>query len=221
MIKTRKAVSLQIMEDNIKNQERNTLLMKWCEQMLSYRIPRWNELPEIELYMDQVIALMEKYLGVFYDEENKTITPSIINNYVKLGLVPPPIKKRYSKIHLAYLLIICILKQVMPINVVMKIIECQTQKYPIEDVYDHFCEEQERSLLGAIKKASNFCSPSNNEIFVEDFILSSAITANSEKAVAEKFTNIMDSMDSSEKKEKEKEKDKEKEKSRPKAEKAE
>ena len=91
--------------------------------MLSYRIPRWNELPEIELYMDQVIALMEKYLGVFYDEENKTITPSIINNYVKLGLVPPPVKKRYSKIHLAYLLIICILKQVMPINVVMKIIE--------------------------------------------------------------------------------------------------
>ena len=199
-------------ENEIKNNELNKVLSDWCEQMLSYRIPRWRELPEIELYMDQVIALMEKYLGVFYDEENKTITPSIINNYVKLGLVPPPIKKRYSKIHLAYLLIICILKQVMPINAVMRIIECQTKKYPIEDVYDHFCEEQERSLLSVIKKASRIFDAPDSEILIEDFILSSAITANSEKAISERFTNFIDSLDSAEKKEKDKEKDSQKEK---------
>ena len=196
--------------EETKTNELNNVLANWCEQMLSYRIPRWNELPEIELYMVQVIALMEKYLGVFYDEENKTITPSIINNYVKLGLVPPPVKKRYSKIHLAYLLIICILKQVMPINAVMRIIECQTQKYPIEDVYDHFCEEQERSLLSVIKKASHLCASPDSDILVEDFILSAAITANSEKAISERLTNLIEPKTSPEKKEKEKEKDKEK-----------
>ncbi len=199
-------------ENEIQASEPNIKIINWCEQMMSYRIPRWKELPEIELYMDQVIALMEKYLGVFFDEENKTITPSIINNYVKLGLVPAPVKKRYSKIHLAYLLIICILKKIMPINAVMKIIECQTQKYPIEDVYDHFCEEQERSLLSVIKKTANICGEDCDKMIIEDFILSSAITANSEKSVAEKITSLLEENEAPDGKEKEKEKDRDKDK---------
>lgn len=199
-------------ENQIQASEPNIKIINWCEQMMSYRIPRWKELPEIELYMDQVIALMEKYLGVFFDEENKTITPSIINNYVKLGLVPAPVKKRYSKIHLAYLLIICILKKIMPINAVMKIIECQTQKYPIEDVYDHFCEEQERSLLSVIKKTANICGEDCDKMIIEDFILSSAITANSEKSVAEKITSLLEENETPDGKEKEKDKDRDKDK---------
>ena len=57
------------------------------------KIPKWNELPELDLYMDQVIVLMEKHLNA--SKKDKLITPSMINNYVKLGIVPPPIKKQY------------------------------------------------------------------------------------------------------------------------------
>lgn len=198
-------------ENESKNTELNKRISNWCEQMLSYRIPRWGELPEIELYMDQVIALMEKYLGVFYDEGNKTITPSIINNYVKLGLVPPPVKKRYSKVHLAYILIICILKQVMPINNVIRIIEHQIHQHSIEEVYNHFCEEQERSLLSVVNNALILCNPTD-ENKLEDFILRSTITANSEKAISEKMADFIDAVYPSEIKDKDRETDKDKKK---------
>ena len=83
------------------------------EVLNARKIPLWNELPELDLYMDQVIGLMEKYLNA--SKKDKLITPSMINNYVKLGIMPPPQKKKYSKTHIAYLIIICSLKQVMPI----------------------------------------------------------------------------------------------------------
>ena len=68
-------------------------------KIIKHKLPYWDELPEIDLYMDQVIVLMEKYLSWYigYDSENKIITPSMINNYVKLGIIPAPIKKKYSK----------------------------------------------------------------------------------------------------------------------------
>ena len=86
---------------------------KYSDKLYSRKIPLWNELPELDLYMDQIIVLMEKYLGS--SQEDKLITPSMINNYVKLGIIPRPTKKKYSKTHIAYLIIICSLKQVMPI----------------------------------------------------------------------------------------------------------
>ena len=57
-------------------------------------IPHWDALPDLDLYMDQVIAFMEKYLSLFGDSRDKLITPSMINNYVKLGVLPPPVKKK-------------------------------------------------------------------------------------------------------------------------------
>ena len=194
-------------EKEAKTIELNRQISEWCSQMLEYRIPRWNELPEIELYMDQVIALMEKYLGVFYDDENKTITPSMINNYVKLGLIPAPVKKKYSKIHLAYILIICILKQVIPINAITRMIDHQMSKHSIEEAYDRFCEEQEKAFLGSVKKAMEINDPAN-EIMLEDYILLSTIAANSEKAVSGKLTAIIDRINNPEKEEKEKSKEK-------------
>ena len=191
-----------------KNSELDSQISEWCRQMLEYRIPRWNELPEIELYMDQVIALMEKYLGVFYDDETKTITPSMINNYVKLGLIPAPVKKKYSKIHLACILIICILKQVIPINSISRMIEHQMSRHSVEEAYDRFCEEQEKAFHSSIKRAMEMSDPSN-EIMLEDFILLSTIAANSEKAVSGRLTAIIDKINNANNEEKEKTKEKE------------
>ena len=63
-------------------------------------IPHWDALPDLDLYMDQVIAFMEKYLSLFGDSRDKLITPSMINNYVKLGVLPPPVKKKYNQLML-------------------------------------------------------------------------------------------------------------------------
>jgi hypothetical protein len=66
--------------------------------LTSYSLPSWDMLPDIELYMDQVVSVVTKYL----EAPNSTIvftrpvTSSMINNYVKLGIIPPPVKKKYS-----------------------------------------------------------------------------------------------------------------------------
>ena len=64
------------------------------------RLPRWEDLPDIELYMDQVLTLISKYLSMFNEVSGaeKLITPSMINNYVKAKLVAAPINKKYPRI---------------------------------------------------------------------------------------------------------------------------
>ena len=108
------------------------------EKLYARKIPIWSELPELDLYMDQIIVLMEKYLGS--NPEDKLITPSMINNYVKLGIVPPPIKKKYSKIHIAYLIIICSLKQVIPIADIKILIDEKLKNISIEDLLNEYSQ---------------------------------------------------------------------------------
>lgn len=75
------------------------------------QIPSWNKLPDFGLYMDQVIVLMERALkGVLPEGE---LTKSMVNNYVKVGLIPRPVGKKYEREHLALLLMICIFKQAL------------------------------------------------------------------------------------------------------------
>ena len=96
-------------------------------KIVKHKLPYWDELPEIDLYMDQVIALMDKYLSFHKTDDNTTIvTHSMINNYVKLGMMPAPIKKKYSREHIAYLIIICSLKQALPISDIKDLIEIRT-----------------------------------------------------------------------------------------------
>ena len=106
------------------------------EALNTRKIPLWNELPELDLYMDQIIVLMEKYLGS--TPKDKLITPSMINNYVKLGIIPSPTKKKYSKIHIAYLIIICSLKQVMPIADIKILIEEKLKNSSIEELLNEY-----------------------------------------------------------------------------------
>lgn len=72
----------------------NEELALWGQTIEEFQLPRWNLLPDIELYMDQVLTLIEKYLSPLIVQPNqKIITAAMINNYVKLGLIPAPIKR--------------------------------------------------------------------------------------------------------------------------------
>ena len=71
-----------------------------CEKIADFHMPRWEELPEIDLYMDQVIAKAEKYLRPITAEGDNLLTQAMINNYVKNGIVPPPIAYGADTYHL-------------------------------------------------------------------------------------------------------------------------
>ena len=68
------------------------------------------DIPNIDLYMDQVLTYMHRQLSLFErSEDNPLLTSSMINNYVKSGVLERPEKKKYSKNHLATLMVICML----------------------------------------------------------------------------------------------------------------
>lgn len=110
-------------------------------KIVKHKLPYWDELPEIDLYMDQVIVLMEKYLSFHKtDDDTKVITNSMINNYVKLGIMPAPIKKKYSREHIAYLIIICTLKQALPISDIKHLIQLRVKRSSIEETLNFFSD---------------------------------------------------------------------------------
>lgn len=114
---------------------------------LNYRFVRWHDLPDIDLYMDQLITFVEKNIGDLFSDDEKCITPAMINNYVKLKLIPKPIKKRYSRKHLAYLMAITTLKQVLPIPKIKEGIDQAIEVHGADESYDLFCKAMEDSLF--------------------------------------------------------------------------
>lgn len=88
------------------------------------------EVPNIPLYMDQVTTFMDAQLASSKRyPEDKILTKTMINNYAKNDLLPPPVKKKYSKEHVLMLIFIYYYKGVIPMN------EIQTLLQPITDHY--------------------------------------------------------------------------------------
>ena len=128
-------------------------LPETCDTLSAFRLPRWAELPDLPLYMDQVLGLIERYLGAYPGFDKKGLTSSMVNNYVKLGVMPPPVKKKYTRTHLAYLIVICLLKPCLPIAAVRALMAGEAESAPEQALYDRFCEAFERSNRAAAEKA--------------------------------------------------------------------
>lgn len=127
-------------------------MKRWGEELKQVHLPRWEELPSFDLYIDQVISLIQGYLyPLFPNEQESILTSAMINNYVKLKLIPKAEKKRYQRMHLAYLIAITILKQVLTISQVKEGIDYQANMSGLKEAFNLFCEEQEYSL-GCVAK---------------------------------------------------------------------
>lgn len=116
-----------------------------------FHIPRWEELPDIDLYVDQVITLFDNYLSKYLendsqDTENSILTKTMINNYVKHGLLKSPVKKKYGKEQIATLFVIGILKQVYSINDISNLIRLSIKTTSLNIAYNRFCDFLEESI---------------------------------------------------------------------------
>lgn len=103
------------------------------------------DIPNIDLYMDQVTTFMDSRLrsSVRYPSEDKILTKTMINNYAKNDLLPAPVKKKYSKEHVLLLIFIYYYKGVMSINDIQTLLRPITDKYfqndkdfKLEDIYN-------------------------------------------------------------------------------------
>ena len=130
-------------------------------ESLEFHIPRFNELPRVPLYKDQVITYLENLVKVINIEgDEKIITPTMINNYVKQKVVSPPKDKKYNEKHLAYLIVVCLLKQAFTLQEICELINIQIESCPIEVAYDYFCEDVEQAIK-AVFSTRDFSYPTS------------------------------------------------------------
>lgn len=104
----------------------NSLLQRLAK--LNYIKP--GDVPNIDLYMDQVTTFMDEHLSdVKRYEDDKILTKTMINNYTKNDLLPPPVKKKYSKEHIYVLTFIYYLKNILSISDIQKLLNPLTDKF--------------------------------------------------------------------------------------------
>ena len=110
----------------------------FAQALQRYQPIPWEQIPDLGLYMDQVVTFLERQCKTLYCEGERIFTPAMVNNYVKMGLVDRPIGKKYGREQLAQLLMICVLKQAASAEG-MKLLLSSARGETIEAVYSHFC----------------------------------------------------------------------------------
>ena len=158
------------------------------ETIMKIHIPRWNELPEIDLYLDQVVNYIEKYLGQYNaNKEDKIITKTMINNYVKQGIMPAPTKKKYNREHIAYLIVICVLKQVYSMSDIGILIALTIQYFEISKAYNRFCANLEVSIKNVFSRKE---FPNVEKMTEEQYLLKNVVQSVADELYVEfKFLN--------------------------------
>lgn len=115
------------------------------ERLRNQRPVDWDHLPDFSLYMDQVLSYMDRQVIRF--DEDDGLTAAMVNNYTKSGLVPRAEGKKYSREHLAYLTVICVLKRVMSTRDMDLLIREELQgNRPVRDGYAAFCDSLDKAL---------------------------------------------------------------------------
>ncbi len=160
--------------------------LEYAKKISRQHIVSWNELPEVDLYMDQVLIYIESHMKDFVSKDTKFITKSMVNNYVKQNIMPAPVNKKYAKKHLAYLIMICILKQILPLPDVKKLIDQKLEKSSIEDTFNTFGKSYNKAVSSIVGLAKQ--SYRNSDFLeLEDFNFFMTIGANSAKLIIEEL----------------------------------
>ena len=115
------------------------------EAIEGFRLPRYAQIPNVGLYLEQVVRYVNTHLAPLGEPE---LTSSMVSNYVKQGLISSPIKKSYTAEHLARLLFIAVVKPVVPLEGLRMMFSIQGDNYTLPTAYDYFCDEFE-NMLGA------------------------------------------------------------------------
>ena len=115
----------------------------------------WELIPDLGLYMDQVIiSITRMYQPLYGDAAEGYLSASMINNYVKAKLIPRPVGKKYSREQIALLTMIVALKQVASIEDVRRMIT-PAEGMTVEQLYTHFCRRQKTVLAALLADEAN------------------------------------------------------------------
>lgn len=112
-------------------------LRRWEKYLERFRLPQWEQIPDFGLYMDQVLQLLDGYLCYLPPEleQPQPITAAAINNYVRTKVLPEPRKKKYYRVHIAELIMICTLKQTLQLSMLQTLLPASQPEEDVARVY--------------------------------------------------------------------------------------
>ena len=174
-------------------------LLRWDNFITDYHLPEWNSIPEFGLYMDQVIVLLEQYLSFIptpAGAKEHIVTSATINNYVRLKIMPAPVKRKYHRVHIAYLVMILTMKQSLSISDVQKVIPpMDSSEDEVLSVYEDYSEKFRRLALFFNQQVQSAAegvrsTEQSSDNAVELLVIESALIAGFSKILAEKLIRL-------------------------------
>ena len=171
-------------------------LRRWERYLAEYRLPAWDEIPEMGLYMEQVIQYLKKHLDYLPPElkEEQFITAATINNYVRKKVMPEPVKKKYYRLHLAYLIMICTLKHSLSIPTLQTVIPADLSEEEMRRTYESYVYRQQVTTRYFVQEvgagAAKILDMEAGKLAAEDteqLIISLAIVSGLSRLAAEKL----------------------------------
>ena len=172
-------------------------LRRWEKYLGSYRLPDWEELPDIGLYMEQGVTLLKGYLNYLPPEleEEQFITPAAINNYVRKKIMPEPVRKKYYRVQIAYLIMICTLKHCLSIPTLQTMLPRGMTEAEVEHTYtayvnrhriaSDFYVRQVREAAAGILDQQSYSELATDD--TTDLIVSAAVISGFSRLLAEKL----------------------------------
>ena len=188
----------------------------WMNELSNFSFKDYETLPDIDLYMDQVVTFLDRELSIFQTSSlDKQITPSMINNYVKGEVLPSPISKKYNKEHLALIEEICTLKQVLSIAEVKQILDSEYKDCLVKgETFNKFNKMNNDKIQESVEKAFKQLNviDENDTTALTNMALDFAMTANTYIQISKRILYLIRAYDAYEKARDEREKKNKKEK---------
>ena len=173
----------------------NKSLKLWLEEIDNFELTKYENLPDIDLYMDQILTYLERQLNTFaVSSLDKQITSSMINNYVKGDCIPSPISKKYNREHIALILQICLLKRATNIGDIKQMLDALYQNADFMGTYNDFAEKTAETLHAVSKetqsKLENIETNNQNELL--KLALELSIVANTNMIIANRILKYIE-----------------------------
>ena len=157
---------------------------QWEQKLKMVELPLWADLPKFELYMDQLVALVNETLGPIGIDR---VTPAMINNYVKNKAIMAPVKKKYQTMQVADVILISLLKPAFSLETIRHGIDQVTANIYPQQAYDTFIKR----LLFSFKNMDSRNSRALEEKNLNDKFIQVAVNVIIDRIQSEKLLQII------------------------------
>lgn len=138
-------------------------------EIARYKPVPWDQIPDLGLYMDQVITFITRAYEPLYGDTTKSyLSAPMINNYVKNKLIPRPAGKKYSRMQIAMLIMIVALKRVCLMEDIREMLRVESDD-EIQPLYELFCRRQEESIHEMLGKHSKLSPAMDCAVFASAY----------------------------------------------------